>query len=270
MQRKLHTFKQRFGICFHQQLLPAWQAAFKDGDLAKQQKNIPWLSLWTEMSGQAAQRESGTTEPKVVDSFPLCKEAAAYCPTLRCALTAFWSWKQTRGLSLCLRGVQSCRRTVLKWKAKRGCFSAKCFSSQPSRPLFKLSKSYDSHPHFSSYSFPLSLSSSPSFLALFASMFGRSHLSGRVWQTVGRTPQDVGSVEESVDGLRAKASLCITERTVKDEQDNVTALKVSSHASSTQRREAAFNQSWWSKCENACTCYCSSRHANMFTMTGLC
>lgn len=90
---------------------------------------------------------------------------------------SFRSWKQTRGLPLCLLRGQSCRHTVLKWKAKRG-----CFSTEPSRPLFKLSKGWASHPHFSSYTFPLTLCFCPSFLTLFVclSKYGRSHLSGRV------------------------------------------------------------------------------------------
>lgn len=43
-------------------------------------------------------RKESATEARVVDSFPLCKEAVAHCPTLRHALTAFWCWTPTGGL----------------------------------------------------------------------------------------------------------------------------------------------------------------------------
>lgn len=108
---------------------------------------------------------------------------------------SFWSWKETRGLPLCLLEGQSCRLTVWKWKAKQACFRAKCFSSESSRPLFKLSKSWASHPYFSSYSFLfLSTSAHPSSLCLRADA-GVDIYQAEFWQTVGCTPQDVGSVE---------------------------------------------------------------------------
>lgn len=129
---------------------------------------------------------------------------------------SFWSWKQTRGLPFCLLKGQSCRHKVWKWKAKRGSFGAKCFSSEPSRPLFKLSKSWASHPQFSSYSFSsLSLLfPHPSSLCLLVGM-GVVIYQAELWQTVGWTLQDVGSVEESGNGLRARTLLCFKETTFK-------------------------------------------------------
>lgn len=77
------------------------------------------------------QKQRSTTEPKVVDSFPLCKGSRGLLSNSEMCFDSFWSWKHTRGLPLCLLRGQGCRHTVLKWKAKQGCFSAKCFSTSP-------------------------------------------------------------------------------------------------------------------------------------------
>lgn len=159
------------------------------------------------MSGQAG-RERERTQHHTASSGGFLSFLRGSCGLLSNSETcfdSFWSWKQTRGLPLCLLRGQSCRLTVWKWKAKPGSFSAKCFSSDPSRPLFRLSKSWASHPYFSSYSFPLfSLPAHPSSLCLWADM-GAVIYQAQVWQTVGCTLHDVGSVEESGDGLRAWA-----------------------------------------------------------------
>lgn len=47
-----------------------------------------------------AEKRHSTAEPELVDSFPLCKETVAFCPVLRCALTASGVWKHTKGLPL--------------------------------------------------------------------------------------------------------------------------------------------------------------------------
>lgn len=142
------------------------------------------------MSGQA-----GSERAEAVDSFPLCKEAVAYCPILRCALTAFGLGGKPGVSRFCSLRSQSCRHTVLKGKAKRrGVLVQSVFPASPPGHCSNCRKVE-----------PLIRAPPPPFLYLapFAhpSSLCLRACSGVVvyqagfWQTVGRTPQDVGWIK---------------------------------------------------------------------------
>lgn len=92
---------------------------------------------------------------------------------------SFWSWKQTRGLPLCLWRGQSSRLRVWKWKPKRECFSQRVFPVRPPGHCSNCQK-VEHLIHISPPTLFLCLSVCPSFLTLFVSRHGRSHLSDRV------------------------------------------------------------------------------------------
>ena len=161
----------------------------------------------------------------MVDSFPLCKEVVAYRPlsNSETCFDSFWSWKWTKRLRRWLLRGQSCRRTVLKWEAKRVCvcvcvcvwvqsvFPASppghCSNCQKVEPLIHISP-----PTPFLY---LCAFAHPSSLCLWACL-GVVIYQAQFWQTVGWALQDVGSVEESADGLRARAAQCIEQRSFKE------------------------------------------------------
>lgn len=132
---------------------------------AKQWRNIYFAFMWAGTSGQAGTERVWHHRGWSVGFLSSSQGSHGLLSNPKMCFDSCWSWKWARGLPLCLIRGQSCRHTVWKWKAKWGCFSAKCFSSEPSRPLFKPSKGA-SHPQLSS--FPLSLSPGPSFLTLFS------------------------------------------------------------------------------------------------------
>lgn len=182
----------------------------------------PRLCLWTRMSGQAGiewARYHRTQRCGFLSSVQGSCGLLSKCET---CFDSFWSWKQTRGLPLCLRRGSAadleCENENLN-----GSVLVNVFFQSGLQAIVQTVKKLSVSSIFLLLLFSsVSLSAHPSSLCLWADT-GVVIYQTEFWKTVGCAQQDVGYVEESGDGLRVRASR--RERLKnKDEQDNKTIL----------------------------------------------
>lgn len=156
---------------FHQQLLPPSQTAFRAGDLAKQQRIIssPLPVNQDEWSGRHRVSEV-PQNPEMWIPF--------LCARKLWPIVQMWDVLWPEVSHFVCEGVSS-RLRVWKWKPKRECFSQRVFPVRPPGHWSNCQK-VERLIHISPPTLFLCLSVCPSFLTLFVSRHGRSHLSDRV------------------------------------------------------------------------------------------